>query len=41
MKVGLTMKALILDMPIKNIVQFSKGQVSEDDLNQILAVLNQ
>ncbi len=41
MKMGLTMQALILDMPIKNIVQFSKGQVSENDLNQILAVLNQ
>jgi len=28
-------------MPVKNIVQFSKGQVSEQDLNNILAALNQ
>ena len=41
MKVGITMKALMDDMPLKNIVQFSKGQVSEDDLNDILATLNQ
>lgn len=41
MKKGLTMQALILDMPIKNVVQFSKGQVSDEDLGRILAVLNQ
>jgi len=41
MKVNITMKALIADMPVKNIVQFSKGQVSEQDLNNILAALNQ
>ena len=41
MKVGLTMSALIMDMPLKNIVQFSKGTVSEDALNKVLQVLNQ
>jgi beta-glucosidase len=41
LKVGLTMKALIMDMPLKNIVQFSKGNVSEEALNKILQGLNQ
>lgn len=40
MKVGITMRALIADMPIKNIVQFSKGEVSEEDLNNMIVVLN-
>jgi beta-glucosidase len=35
------MKFLINDMPIKNLVKFSKGEMSEDDLGNILAALNQ
>ena len=40
MKRDILMKNLIADMPIKNVVQFSNGQVTEADLDNILVELN-
>jgi beta-glucosidase len=40
MKRDILMKHLLADMPIKNVVQFSKGQVSEADLDKMLGELN-
>ena len=41
MKTSLMLEKLLEDMPIKNIVQFSAGKVTEADLEQMLAGLNQ